>query len=99
MNRLFCLVLVAAFVTLASDLPVHAQPKKDQPKPFTNSIGMKFVWISPGNFMMGSPKEEKERVPGWPLDGMIMQGCWITGCRRPGSESPAKAPPRAFIGC
>ena len=25
---------------------------------FTNSLGMKFVWIPPGNFMMGSPKEE-----------------------------------------
>jgi formylglycine-generating enzyme len=24
---------------------------------------MKFVWIPPGNFMMGSPKEEKERKP------------------------------------
>jgi formylglycine-generating enzyme required for sulfatase activity/Leucine-rich repeat (LRR) protein len=24
----------------------------------TNSIGMKFVWIPPGSFMMGSPKEE-----------------------------------------
>jgi acetyl esterase len=37
------------------------QPKKDPPKDFTNSIGMKFVWIPPGNFLMGSPKEEKER--------------------------------------
>src|ERR1019366_2837036 len=36
------------------------QPKP-QPKNFTNSIGMKFVWIPPGNFMMGSPEEEKER--------------------------------------
>jgi formylglycine-generating enzyme required for sulfatase activity len=35
--------------------------KKDPPKTFTNSIGMKFVWIPPGNFIMGSPKEEKER--------------------------------------
>src|ERR1700681_3266041 len=38
--------------------------EKDPPKPpepFTNSIGMEFVWIPPGNFMMGSPKEEKER--------------------------------------
>jgi sulfatase modifying factor 1 len=44
--------------------------EKDSPKPavidptkpaVTNSIGMKFVWIPPGNFMMGSPKEEKER--------------------------------------
>jgi formylglycine-generating enzyme required for sulfatase activity len=48
--------------------PVMDNPQakeKDPPKPpepFTNSLGMKFVWISPGNFMMGSPKEEKERV-------------------------------------
>ena len=36
--------------------------KRDvQPKPFTNSIGMKFVWIPPGSFMMGSPKEETGR--------------------------------------
>src|ERR1019366_8273678 len=61
MKRLCCLALVAAFVTLAGDLAVHAQEKKDPPKDFTNSIGMKFVWIAPGNFMMGSPKEEKER--------------------------------------
>src|SRR5271167_3878272 len=54
MTRLFCLSLVA---TLASHLSVHAQPK-EPPKPFTNSLGMKFVWIPPGSFMMGSPKEE-----------------------------------------
>jgi RNA polymerase sigma factor (sigma-70 family) len=36
-------------------------PAKDPPKTFTNSIGMKFVWIPPGSFMMGSPKEEQER--------------------------------------
>jgi sulfatase modifying factor 1 len=38
--------------------------EKDTPKPpepFTNSLGMKFVWIPPGNFVMGSPMEEKER--------------------------------------
>src|SRR5476651_1463574 len=60
MTRLFFIALVAAFVTLEGDA-VHAQPKKDPPKNFTNTIGMKFVWIPPGNFMMGSPKEEKER--------------------------------------
>jgi uncharacterized protein (TIGR02996 family) len=27
----------------------------------TNSLGMKFAWISAGIFLMGSPKEEKER--------------------------------------
>src|SRR5476651_402788 len=57
MTRLFCLSLVAA---LASHLPIHAQ-QKDPPKNFTNSIGMKFVWIRPGSFIMGSPKEEKQR--------------------------------------
>ena len=41
--------------------------KKDEkeanepPKYFTNSIGMKFVWIPPGTFLMGSPKEEEHR--------------------------------------
>jgi sulfatase modifying factor 1 len=59
MTRLFCLALVAAFVALAGDA-VHAQ-QKDPPKDFTNSIGMKFVWIPPGSFVMGSPKEEKLR--------------------------------------
>jgi sulfatase modifying factor 1 len=50
------------------DVP-HAQEKApprppviDPTKPaVTNSIGMKFVWIAPGNFIMGSPKEEKQR--------------------------------------
>jgi formylglycine-generating enzyme required for sulfatase activity len=37
------------------------QPKKEPPKSFTNSLGMKFVWIKPGTFMMGSPKEEEGR--------------------------------------
>src|SRR5476649_334428 len=58
MTRLFCLALVVA---LASSVPITAQEKKDPPKEFTNSLGMKFVWIKPGSFMMGSPKEEEER--------------------------------------
>src|SRR3977135_4255602 len=57
MTGLFCLSVI---VVLASRVPIHAQPK-DPPKNFTNSIGMKFVWIPPGSFLMGSPKEEKER--------------------------------------
>lgn len=32
--------------------------KKDPPKEFTNKIGMKFVWIKPGTFLMGTPKDE-----------------------------------------
>src|ERR1700690_1857813 len=57
MKRLFSIALVVAFATLVG-VAVHAQPT---PKNFTNTIGMKFVWIPPGNFMMGSPKEEKHR--------------------------------------
>jgi formylglycine-generating enzyme len=62
MKRLFCLILVAVFVTLAGDT-VHGQQKKDPPQNFTNGLGMKFTWISPGSFMMGSPKEEEDREP------------------------------------
>src|ERR1700689_3730709 len=58
MTRLICLSLAIALAIL---LPIQAQEKKDPPKHFTNSSGMKFVWVPPGTFMMGSPKEEKER--------------------------------------
>jgi formylglycine-generating enzyme required for sulfatase activity len=58
MSRLLCLSLIFA---LTSYVPNQAQDKKDPPKNFTNSIGMTFVWIPPGTFLMGSPKEEKGR--------------------------------------
>ena len=58
MTRFFCLALMS---TLASVSASNAQGKKDPPKKLTNSLGMKFVWIPPGSFMMGSPKGEKER--------------------------------------
>lgn len=45
----------------ALHLSLQAQEKKEPPKHFTNTIGMKFVWIPPGSFVMGSPKEEKQR--------------------------------------
>jgi len=38
-----------------------SQPK-DNLKYVTNDLGMKFVWIPPGTFMMGSPKEEEGRL-------------------------------------
>jgi formylglycine-generating enzyme required for sulfatase activity len=58
MTRLYCLSLVVA---VASQLHMQAQGKKDPPKNFTNGLGMQFVWIPPGSFVMGSPKEEKDR--------------------------------------
>ena len=44
-------------ITYKRDVPAK---EKDKPKPFTNSIGMKFVWIRPGSFLMGNPKDEKK---------------------------------------
>src|ERR1700677_2290566 len=59
MPRLSCR---GRLVFLATQLPVEAQPKeKKPPRYFTNSLGMKFAWIEPGSFTMGSPKREKER--------------------------------------
>src|SRR4051794_16087123 len=68
MKRLFCLLLFATFATLAGQLAGFVPDRKPPgenvpPKNFTNGLGMKFVWIPPGTFMMGSPKEEKERQP------------------------------------
>jgi formylglycine-generating enzyme required for sulfatase activity len=63
MARLFRLVLLVIFGVLASYVPIQAD-SKDLPKTITNNLGMKFVWIPPGSFMMGSPKEEKERGMG-----------------------------------
>ena len=60
MKHLLCLGFVAAFSTMVGSVPIR-ELQKDPPKTFTNSIGMKFVWIPPGNFMMGSPKEELDR--------------------------------------
>jgi formylglycine-generating enzyme required for sulfatase activity len=58
MTRYLCIVLPAI---LESVFSFHVEDKKDPPKTFTNSIGMKFVWIPPGSFIMGSPKGEEGR--------------------------------------
>jgi formylglycine-generating enzyme required for sulfatase activity len=68
MCRLCCLALVAI---LASKFATDAQQKEprqnDPPKNFTNSVGMKFVWIPPGSFLIGSTKEEMEKWKSNPL--------------------------------
>ena len=67
MTRLFCLLCVATIAALASDLAGYAVPvpkrigETDPPKNFTNNIGMKFTWIPPGKFVMGSPIGEERR--------------------------------------
>ena len=51
----FCLLSI-----ISCDALVRAE-EKVPPQTVTNSMGMKFVWIPPGSFTMGSPKEEKAR--------------------------------------
>jgi len=54
--------LVFGFLSVFASLAfVGAQPA-ERPKAFTNSLGMKFVWIPPATFAMGSPNSEKERA-------------------------------------
>src|SRR4051812_48634865 len=55
----FCLAVVGAVHAGAFTAPAQ---EKSTPKEFTNSIGMKFVWVPPGTFLMGSPTSEKERM-------------------------------------
>ncbi len=54
----FILLLVMAAVMCGQ---AQAGEKFAHAKPFTNSISMKFVYIPPGTFMMGSPENEPER--------------------------------------
>ena len=58
------------FRVVLSSLPAGKKPKsppvgveKDEPagKVITNSIGMKLVYIPPGEFLMGSPRSEQEQ--------------------------------------
>jgi sulfatase modifying factor 1 len=53
-------VALTFLVALADGSPVTPS-QKVPPKHFTSSIGMKFVWIPPGTFLMGSPKDEIDR--------------------------------------
>jgi formylglycine-generating enzyme required for sulfatase activity len=57
MKAILCLTVMAALLAR-----VDAQPN-DPPKYFTNGIGIKFVSIPAGTFVMGSPKDETGRKP------------------------------------
>jgi formylglycine-generating enzyme len=57
MTRFSCFSLV---ILLAGQSALQAQAQ-NAPKYFQNSVGMKFVWIEPGTFDMGSPTTEKGR--------------------------------------
>jgi len=54
-------ILCAAVLSLTSTGLSGIEPPIDPPATFANSIGMKFVWIRPGSFVMGSPDDEEAR--------------------------------------
>ena len=60
MHGFVCFFIVIPLVAAPA---THGQHGKELQKDFTNSIDMKFVWIPPGTFLMGSPKEEIGRQP------------------------------------
>ncbi len=41
--------------------PPPVKPQRKAGELYTNSLGMKFAWIPPGTFLMGSPPNEPER--------------------------------------
>lgn len=48
------------------------------PASFTNSLGMKMLWCPPGEFLMGSPEDEKGRRDGEnQVQVRISQGFWL----------------------
>src|SRR5213595_1863183 len=58
-------LLAAAVIHLIPALAVAADAK-EPPKEFTNSIGMKFVLVPAGEFMMGSDETAEERAKDYP---------------------------------
>ena len=57
-TSIFLLCLPAVMVIINPQVTNSASPKEET---FTNSIGMKFVLIPAGTFMIGSPPDEPER--------------------------------------
>jgi formylglycine-generating enzyme required for sulfatase activity len=55
-----CTVVVGILVPGCADEAKH-EKVAEYKDPFTNSVGMKFVRVKAGKFMMGSPKGEKDR--------------------------------------
>ncbi len=67
MKRL-AVVLVPIFLNSCATTPEEQRialgqrsPLPEDKKSFTNSLGMKFVYLPPGTFQMGSPTSEPQR--------------------------------------
>ena len=54
-------LVLGAFFGVATAFPEQPAVSRQPGRAFTNNLGMKFVYIKPGSFMMGSPSEESGR--------------------------------------
>ena len=59
--RKFAILTQFIVIIVGIALTAYAEPPKER---ITNSLGMEFVLINPGHFMMGSPKDEPGRYAG-----------------------------------
>jgi formylglycine-generating enzyme required for sulfatase activity len=58
-----CRWLCCAAIAFASAANLAlAEPMSRRPAAITNSIGMKFVWVPPGEYLIGSPESEPGRA-------------------------------------
>ncbi len=60
-NRLFTMALLGLLAVLAGLLYLSRSAGYVRKKPVTNSLGMEFVFIPKGTFLMGSPRHEPGR--------------------------------------
>ena len=61
MNRRLCL-LVLLYATTAAGAFAPSPASKGPPKEIANSLGMKLVLIPAGEFLLGSPEEERKKI-------------------------------------
>jgi formylglycine-generating enzyme required for sulfatase activity len=60
----FSVLVLSFFISISCLFTIACQKDKPSNQQFvSNSVGMKFVYISPGSFIMGSPSGEPERHP------------------------------------
>jgi formylglycine-generating enzyme required for sulfatase activity len=57
------LIIPIQFIVVMGCLAFNGYAEQPEER-ITNSLGMEFVLIKPGKFMMGSPEDEPGRFPG-----------------------------------